>query len=125
MSAVILKDETRTIIAAADDKRYTITQYPAKGIELSIGTIKSERLSNELEIRLSIPIGTKTQEREAIIEDTPEIVIWPIPLKVLEDIQERTNGDIKIEDLSEYDKKSEPGKEFFIRIKGYFLITVI
>lgn len=52
----------------------------------------------------------------------PEIAIWPIPLKVLEDIQERTNGDIRIEDISEY-KGAESGKEFFIRIKGYILIT--
>ena len=57
------------------------------------------------------------------IENTPEIAIWPIPLKVLEDIQERTNGDIKIEDISGYYKGIEPGKEFFIRIKGYILIT--
>lgn len=81
MSVVISKDKNVTIIAAVD-KRYAITQYPNKGIELSIGTIKSERLSNELEIRLAIPIGTKTQEGDAV-EDTPEIVIWPIPLKVL------------------------------------------
>jgi len=125
MSVIISKDEHRTIIAAADEK-YVINQSPDKAIELSIGHAKpTERLSNEPEIRLSIPVGTKTLERDAIIENIPEIVIWPIPLKVLEDIQERTNGDIKIEDISEYSKGIEPGKEFFIRIKGYTLITII
>lgn len=124
MSVVISKDESRTIIVTVDE-RYVINQSPDKGIELSIGSIRPERLSNELEARLSIPIGTKTQERDAIIEDTPEIAIWPIPLKVLEDIQERTNGDIRVEDISEYNKDVEPGKEFFIRIKGYILITTV
>ena len=125
MSVIISKDEHRTIIAAAGE-RYVINQYPDKGIELSIGPAKpTERLSNEPEIRLSIPARTKTLERDAIVESAPEVTIWPIPLKVLEDIQERTNGDIKIEDISEYNKKIEPGKEFFIRIKGYILITEV
>lgn len=124
MSVVILKDEHRTIIVTVD-KRYVINQYPDKGIELSIETIKPERFSNELEVRLSIPIGTKTLERDAITENAPEVTMWPIPLKVLEDIQERTNGDIKVEDVSEHVKDVEPGKELFIRIKGYILITIM
>lgn len=41
------------------------------------------------------------------------------------DIQERTNGDIRVEDVSEYNKKVEHGEEFFIRIKGYIIITTI
>ena len=125
MSVIILKDEHKTMIVTVD-KRYVINQYPDKGIELSIEIIKpTERFPNELEVRLSIPIGTKTLERDAITESAPEVTMWPIPLKVLEDIQERTNGDIKIEDISEYNKKIEPGKEFFIRIKGYILITEV
>ena len=91
MSVIISKDEHKTIIAAVDE-RYVINQSPDKGIELSIGPAKpTERLSNEPEIRLSIPAGTKTLERDAIIESAPEVTIWPIPLKVLGDIQERTN----------------------------------
>lgn len=124
MSVVILKDEYRTIIVTVD-KRYVINQFPDKGIELSIETIKPEKFSNELEVRLSIPIGTKTLEKDAVKEITPEVTMWPIPLKVLEDIQERTNGDIKVEDVSEHVKDVEPGKELFIRIKGYILITII
>ncbi len=124
MSVVILKDEYRTIIVTVD-KRYVINQFPDKGIELSIETIKPERFSNELEVRLSIPIGTKSVEKGAITETAPEVTMWPIPLKVLEDIQERTNGDIKVEDVSEHVKDVEPGKELFIRIKGYILITIV
>ena len=124
MSVIILKDEYRTIIVTVD-KRYVINQFPDKGIELSIETIKPEKFSNELEVRLSIPIGTKTLEKDVVKEITPEVTMWPIPLKVLEDIQERTNGDIKVEDVSEHVKDVEPGKELFIRIKGYILITII
>lgn len=125
MSVIISKDEHETIIVTVD-KRYRINQYPDEGIMLSIETIKPiERFSNELEVRLSIPIGTKSVEKDAITETAPEVTMWPIPIKVLEEIQERTNGDIKIEDISEYTKKAEPGKEFFIRIKGYILITIV
>ena len=121
MSVVISKDKDRTIIIGAYEK-YVINQSD-KGIELSIGPERpTDRLSKEPYIRLSIPSGTKTLEK-AIIKNIPEIAIWPIPLKVLEDIQERTNGDIRIEDVSEYSKETEPGKEFFIRIKGYILMT--
>lgn len=122
MSIVVSKDKDRTIILGAYEK-YVIKQFPDKGIELSIAPERPTTLSNEPKIILSIPAGTKTLERDTIIENTPEIVIWPIPLKVLEDIWERTKGDIKIEDVSEYSKEAEPGKEFFVRIKGYVLMT--
>lgn len=122
MSVVILKDEHRTIIVGAYEK-YVINQSPDKGIELSIGPERPiDRLSHEPYIRLSIPTGTKTLEK-MVTENIPEIAIWPIPLKVLLDIQERTNGDIIVEDISDYSKEKEPGKEFFIRIKGYILMT--
>lgn len=100
-----------------------IKQFPEKGIELSIAPESPTRLSKEPKIILSIPVETKTIEREMISENIPEIAIWPIPLNVLIDIQERTNGNIRIEDISEYSKEKEPGKEFFIRIKGYILMT--
>ena len=122
MSVVVSKDEDRTIILGAYVK-YVIKQSSDKGIELSIWPEMPTRLSNEPKIILSIPVGTKTLEREMNTENIPEIVIWPIPLNVLIDIQERTNGDIRIEDVSEYSEKKEPGKEFFIRIKGYILMT--
>lgn len=122
MSVIISKDEHRTIIVGAYEK-YVINQSSNKGIELSIGPERRTRLSNEPQIRLSIPTGTKTLEGDLTTEKIPEIAIWPIPLKVLEDIQERTNGGIKIEDISEYSKEIEPGEEFFIRIKGYILMT--
>lgn len=125
MSVIISKDEQRTIIATMDEK-YVINQVPDKGIELSIGSMgPAERFSYRPEIRLSIPIGTKTLEKDTTIGNIPEITIWPIPLNVLTDIQERTNGDIKVEDISDYVKETEPGKEFFIRIKGYILIAGI
>lgn len=122
MSVVLSKDESETIIVGANE-RYVIDQDPAKNIELSIEPIQPERLSNELYAKLSIPAGTKTLEIDKIVAITPEIVIWPIPLNVLMDIQERTNGDIRVEDIAEYNKKSEPGESFFIRIDGYILIT--
>lgn len=122
MSVIITKDESRTIIVGGYEK-YVINYSPDKGIELSIGPERPTRLSNEPYIRLSIPTGTKTLERDLSTENIPEIVIWPIPLNVLVDIQERTNGDIRIEDISEYSREMEPGKEFFIRIKGYVLMT--
>lgn len=122
MSVIITKDEHRTIIVGGYEK-YVINYLPDKGIELSIGPERPTRLSKEPYISLSIPIGTKTIERDISTENIPEIAIWPIPLNVLVDIQERTNGDIMIEDISEYSKEIEPGKEFFIRIKGYVLMT--
>jgi len=122
MSVIVSKDEDRTIILGAYEK-YVIKQSPNKEIQLSIAPERPTRLSNEPKIILSIPIGTKTLEGEMITENMPEVVIWPIPLNVLIDIQERTNGDIRIEDISEYSEKKEPGKEFFIRIKGYVLMT--
>ena len=122
MSVVVLKDKDRTIILGAYEK-YVVKQSPDQGIELSIAPERPERLSNEPKIILSIPVGTKTLERDTITGNIPEIVIWPIPLKVLEDIRERTNGNIIVEDVSEYSKETEPGKEFFVRIKGYILMT--
>lgn len=121
MSVVIHKDESRTLIIGAYEK-YDINQSSDKGIQLYIGPQRPERLSYEPKIILSIPLGTKTLEG-GMHTDAPEISIWPIPLKVLEDIQERTNGDIRVEDIAEYSEKKEPGKEFFIRIKGYILMT--
>jgi hypothetical protein len=121
MSVIVSKDKDMTIILGAYEK-YVIKQYPEKGIELSIAPERPTRLSNEPKILLSIPVGTKTIEGE-LIKENPEIVIWPIPLKVLEDIQERTNDDIIVEDVSEYSKEIKPGEEFFIRIKGYVLMT--
>jgi hypothetical protein len=122
MSVIVSKDESRTIIVGANE-RYVINQDSDKNIELSIGTMRPERLSNELQAKLSIPTGTKTQEKDKIVATTPEIMIWPIPLNVLMDIQERTNGDIRIEDVADYNKKTKPGEEFFIRIDGYILFT--
>jgi hypothetical protein len=122
MSVIVSKDEDRTIILGAYEK-YVIKQSPNKEIQLSIAPESPTRLSNEPKIILSIPVGTKTLEGEMITENIPEVVIWPIPLNVLIDIQERTNGDIRIEGISEYSEKKEPGKEFFIRIKGYVLMT--
>lgn len=121
MSIIIHKDESRTVIAGAYEK-YDINQSSDKVIKVYIGPETPERLSNEPKIILSIPPGTKTI-KGSITEDIPEIVIWPIPLNVLYDIQERTNGDIRVEDIAEYDKEKEPGEEFFIRIKGYILMT--
>lgn len=121
MAVIISKDESRTIILAAYEK-YVINQSPDRRIELSIGPERQERLSNEPHIRVSIPAGTKTLEGDIVTEDIPEIVIWPIPLKVLEDIQERTSNDIRIEDMSEYSKEAQPGQELFIRIKGCILL---
>lgn len=115
MSVIVHKDESRTVIAGAYEK-YDINQSSDKRPE------RPTRLSNEPKIILSIPPGTKTLEG-GTPADITEISIWPIPLKVLEDIQDRTNGDIRVEDIAEYSEKKEPGKEFFIRIKGYILLT--
>lgn len=125
MSVIVSKDESRTIIVTTD-KRYVITQSPDKEIKLSVEHMyPTDRLSYELGIILTIPAGIKTLTIDTSAENTPEIFIWPIPLKVMVDIQERTNGDIRVEDVSEYNKKVEHGEEFFIRIKGYILITTI
>jgi len=122
MSVIVSKDESETIIIGANE-RYIINQDPDKNIELSIGPMKPERLSNELKAKLSIPVGTKTLERDKIVAITSEIMLWPIPLNVLMDIQERTNGDIRVEDLAEYNKETKPRENFFIRIDGYILVT--
>jgi hypothetical protein len=121
MSVVIHKDESRTLIIGTYEK-YDINQSPDKEIQLYIGPQRPKRLSYEPKIVLSIPPRTKTLEG-GTTAGTPEISIWPIPLKVLEDIQERTNGDVRVEDIAEYSEKKEHGKEFFIRIKGYILMT--
>jgi hypothetical protein len=123
MSVVLHKDESRTLIIGAYEK-YDINQSPDKGITLYIGPERPERLSNEPKISLSIPAGSKTLDVEKNKEkNIPEIVIWPVPLNVLIDIQERTNGNIRVEDVAEYSKETKPGEEFFIRIKGYVLMT--
>ena len=121
MSVIISKSEHTTIIATANNK-YTINQSPSKGIELLIGSTKMTKRPNELGIRLWIPYGTKTSE--GVIENAAEIAIYPIPLKVLEDIRERTNGDIEIEDVTE-DAGEEDGKEFYMRTKGYILMATM
>jgi len=122
MSVIISKSEDRTIIATTN-RKYTISQSPSKGIELLICSAKMARTpSDELGIRLWIPYGTKTPKE--VIENAAEIAIYPIPLKVLEDIQERTNGEIEIEDVTE-EAGEEDGKEFYMRTKGYILMATM
>lgn len=119
MSVIISKNEFSTIIAT-ENKKYTINQSPSKGIEILIGPIRPK--SDDITIRLWLPVKTKSQEQ--IVENDAEISLYPIPLKVLEDIQERTNRELEIVDIAE-EAGEEAGKEFYMRTKGYILMTTM
>lgn len=70
-----------------------------------------------------MPCGFDNPKR--VMEDATEIAIYPIPLKVLDDIRERTKGGIGVEDVSEHYEETEAGKEFFSRIKGYIILATM
>lgn len=118
---ILLKYKYRTVITT-ENKKYTIEESPNKGIEMLIEPARPNIL-DEFTIRLWIPVGTKSSEQ--VIESGAEVSIYPIPKKVLEDIQERTNKNLYIEDVSEYYGYKESGKGFFIRANGHILLATI
>lgn len=120
---ILSKDKYTTVIVT-EHRKYTINQSPSKGIEVIIECKKlpKDRPIDELAIRFWIPVGTKSPEM--VTEDANEISIYPVPKKVLEDLQERTEIDLKIEDVSE-ESGEEAGKEFYMRTKGYILMGTI
>lgn len=120
---ILSKDEYSTVVIT-DNREYTISQSPSKGIEVMIESRKPprDRPIDELTVRFWIPVGTESPPM--VTFDTNEVAIYPVPKKVLEDLQERTKGDLKIEDVAE-EAGEEPGKEFYMRTKGYILMGTI
>ncbi len=102
------------------NKKYTISQSPGKGIEVIIESKRhpNYRPVDDITVRFWIPSGTKSPE--TVTENTNEVSIYPVPKEVLEDLQQRTQRDLKIEYVEESGKE-----EFYIQTQGNILMGTI